>query len=69
LRSGVDVLKALTLGARAVLPGRVVLYGLAAAGAAGAAHVLRLLADELRLALLQCGAGSIADLDRGLLLG
>jgi 4-hydroxymandelate oxidase len=52
---GTDVLKALALGAQAVLVGRPVLWGLAAAGAAGAAHVLRLLRDEFQLALAQCG--------------
>lgn len=68
IRQGTDVLKALALGARAVLVGRPVLWGLAAAGAAGAAHVLRLLRDELELAMAQCGASTTAELDRGLLL-
>ena len=60
LSSGTDVLKALALGARAVLLGRPVLWGLACAGAAGAAHVLRLIRDELALAAAQCGLRSIA---------
>ena len=64
---GTDVLKALALGARAVLVGRPVLWGLATAGAAGAAHVLRLLRDELELAMAQCGVASPARLDAGLL--
>jgi 4-hydroxymandelate oxidase len=68
LQRGTDILKALALGARAVLVGRPVLWGLATAGAAGVAHVLRLLRDELELAMAQCGAGSVAQLDRGLLL-
>jgi 4-hydroxymandelate oxidase len=55
IASGVDVLKALGLGARAVLVGRPVLYGLATAGAAGAAHVLRLIRDEFARALGRCG--------------
>lgn len=55
IQRGTDVVKALALGARAVLVGRPVLYGLATAGAAGAAHVLRLLRDEFELALAQCG--------------
>jgi 4-hydroxymandelate oxidase len=58
---GADVLKALALGARAVLVGRPVLHGLAAAGAAGAAHVLRLIQDELALALGQCGIAAASD--------
>jgi 4-hydroxymandelate oxidase len=61
IRCGSDVLKALALGARAVLLGRPVLRGLATAGAAGAAHVLRLIQDELALAMGQCGVASIAE--------
>ena len=68
IQRGTDIAKALALGARAVLVGRPVLWGLATAGAAGAAHVLRLLRDELELAMAQCGAGSLADLDQQLLL-
>lgn len=68
IHRGSDIVKALALGARAVLVGRPVLWGLACAGAAGAAHVLRLLRDEFELALAQCGARSPADLDQGLLL-
>lgn len=68
IRQGTDVLKALALGARAVLVGRPALWGLAAAGAAGAAHVLRLLRDELVLAMAQCGAGGLGELGRELLL-
>jgi 4-hydroxymandelate oxidase len=67
IRAGTDVLKALALGASAVLVGRPLLWGLATSGAAGAAHVLRLLRDELELAMAQCGAGSLAQLDGGLL--
>jgi 4-hydroxymandelate oxidase len=68
IQRGTEVLKALALGARAVLVGRPVLWGLAAAGAAGAAHVLRLIRDELQLAMAQCGVAGIGDIDRGLLL-
>ena len=56
---GSDILKAIALGARAVLVGRPVLWGLATAGATGAAHVLRLLRDELQLAMAQCGIASL----------
>jgi 4-hydroxymandelate oxidase len=63
---GTDVLKALALGARAVLVGRPLLWALATAGAAGAAHALRLLRDELQLAIAQCGAGSVGQLSRDL---
>ncbi|MGV3569000.1 MAG: alpha-hydroxy acid oxidase [Ramlibacter sp.] len=67
LRRGTDVFKALALGASAVLVGQPVLWGLASAGAAGAAHVLRLLRDEFEVAMAQCGAGSLADIGSDLL--
>ncbi|MFM0662283.1 alpha-hydroxy acid oxidase [Paraburkholderia sediminicola] len=56
IRRGADVLKAVALGARAVLLGRAPLYGLAARGSAGATHVLSLLHDEMitTLTLLGC---------------
>lgn len=61
IRRGTDVLKALALGADAVLIGRPCLHGLAHAGAAGVAHVLRLLRDELDAAMALCGCATIAD--------
>ena len=66
VRRGTDVLKALALGARAVLVGRPVLWGLAAEGEAGARHVLALLRDDLELAMVLAGRGSIAAIDRSL---
>jgi L-lactate dehydrogenase (cytochrome) len=64
IRRGVDVVKALALGARACLSGRALLYGLAAGGPAGAARAMRLLVDELSLAMALAGARSVAELDR-----
>jgi isopentenyl diphosphate isomerase/L-lactate dehydrogenase-like FMN-dependent dehydrogenase len=55
IRRGTDVLKALALGARAVLSGRAVLWGLAAAGEEGAAAVLRLLREEVEVGLKLLG--------------
>ncbi len=55
IRRGSDVVVALALGARAVLVGRPVLWGLAHAGEAGARRVLELLRDEVELALALCG--------------
>ncbi len=55
IRRGVDVVAALALGARAVLVGRPVLWGLAHSGEAGAARVLDLLREETELALALCG--------------
>jgi len=66
VRRGTDVLKALALGAKAVLVGRAVLWGLAASGQAGAEWVLRLLRDELDLAMALAGTPTVADITRDL---
>ncbi|HEU5440367.1 MAG TPA: alpha-hydroxy acid oxidase [Ktedonobacterales bacterium] len=66
IRRGTDVLKALALGARAVLVGRPVLWGLAVDGAAGAQHVLELLRNELDLAMTLAGRPTLADIDASL---
>ncbi|MDB5601617.1 MAG: glcD3 [Xanthobacteraceae bacterium] len=55
VRRGTDVLKALALGAQAVLIGRPYIMGLAAAGPLGVAHVIRLLTDELAIAMALMG--------------
>jgi isopentenyl diphosphate isomerase/L-lactate dehydrogenase-like FMN-dependent dehydrogenase len=65
IRRGVDVAIALAIGADAVLVGRPVLWGLAAAGEAGAKRVLDMLRDEFELALALCGCASPAELGRG----
>lgn len=62
IRRGTDIVKALALGAQAVLVGRPILHGLANAGATGVAHVLRLLLDEFMAALALCGIDRLADL-------
>jgi 4-hydroxymandelate oxidase len=56
IRNGSDIVKALALGARAVMIGRPVLWGLAVGGEDGAAGVLATLADDTRRALALCGA-------------
>jgi 4-hydroxymandelate oxidase len=61
VRRGTDVLKAVALGASAVLIGRPIIYGLAVNGAIGAAHVLRLLRDELEIAMALTGCRTLAD--------
>jgi isopentenyl diphosphate isomerase/L-lactate dehydrogenase-like FMN-dependent dehydrogenase len=66
IRRGTDVLKALALGARAVLVGRPILWGLAVNGAQGVAHVLELLRAELELAMALAGRPTIASIDRSL---
>lgn len=67
IRRGTDVLKAVALGAAAVLVGRPVVYGLANAGAVGVAHVLRLLRDELEIAMALCGCATLAEATPALL--
>ncbi len=64
IRRGTDVVKALALGANAVLAGRPPLWGLGAGGAEGAQRVLELLRDEVELALALCGCTSPAEVTR-----
>ncbi len=64
LRRGSDIVKAVALGADAVLLGRSTLYGLAAAGQAGATRVLAILRDEVDRTLALAGARSLVDLQQ-----
>lgn len=66
IRRGTDVLKALALGARAVLVGRPILWGLAVNGAEGVHHVLELLRAELELAMALSGRPTLESIDRSL---
>lgn len=66
IRRGTDVVKALALGATAVLIGRPVLWGLAVAGEAGVTRVLELLRSEFERALILCGCATLADVNRSL---
>lgn len=61
IRRGTDVLKAIALGANAVLLGRPYVHALAAAGALGVAHALRLLRDELEIAMALSGCKTLAE--------
>jgi 4-hydroxymandelate oxidase len=65
IRRGTDVLKALALGARAVMVGRPIVWGLAVDGAHGAGRVLETLLAEFDAALALAGAPRAAELDRG----
>lgn len=67
VRRGTDVLKALAIGADAVMIGRATLYGAAAGGQAGAARALEILKDEISGAMAMLGVTSLAELDRSLL--
>jgi len=64
IRRGTDVLKALALGAGAVLVGRPCMHGLAAAGAVGVAHVMHILRAELEVAMALTGCRTLASIDR-----
>jgi isopentenyl diphosphate isomerase/L-lactate dehydrogenase-like FMN-dependent dehydrogenase len=68
IRRGSDVVKALCLGARAVLIGRPYLYGLAARGPAGVEGVLSILRQEIKRTMTIMGVASIKDLDASYLL-
>jgi 4-hydroxymandelate oxidase len=63
IRRGTDVLKALALGARAVLIGRPYLYGLATGGSAGVARVVEILRDEFKMAMALTGRRSLREID------
>ena len=67
VRSGADVVKALALGARAVLLGRPYLWGMAIGGADGVHQVIRNLLSEIDLTLALSGHASLSTLDRGML--
>lgn len=69
IRRGTDVLKAMALGASAVLIGRPYVFALANAGAVGVAHVVRLLRDELEIAMALCGCATLDQASPALLFG
>lgn len=64
VRRGTDVMKAIALGAKAILVGKPICYGLACGGATGVAKVLQILNHELLLAMMLTGRVSLANIDR-----
>ena len=62
IRSGLDIFKAIALGADAVLIGRLQVYALSVAGALGVAHMLKLLREELELCMALAGCTSLSDI-------
>jgi isopentenyl diphosphate isomerase/L-lactate dehydrogenase-like FMN-dependent dehydrogenase len=64
VRRGGDIIKAVALGARAILIGRPYLWGLGAFGQEGVQRVIELLHGEVRIALALSGAGSLSALNR-----
>jgi 4-hydroxymandelate oxidase len=67
IRRGSDVLKAIALGARAVLVGRPILWGLCAGGEQGAVQILEILRRELDEAMLLCGCTTLSEIGRWVL--
>ena len=68
IRSGGDIVKALALGAKAVLVGRPVGWGVGAAGAHGVARVFEILAEEIKRVLFMTGVSSISELTTSILI-
>lgn len=68
VRSGLDVVRMLALGARGVMLGRAWAYALSGAGEAGVRHVLELIAAEMRVAMALTGCARVADIDRNALV-
>ena len=64
VRSGLDVVRMLALGADGVLLGRAWAYALAGRGQAGVTHVLQLIEKEMRVAMALCGVTRVEDIDR-----
>lgn len=67
IRSGVDVLRAVALGAQGALLGRPAMYGLVADGAVGVQKVLEGVRDELEIAMGLCEARNVGEIDRSLI--
>ena len=67
VRRGADVLKAIALGANAVMVGRPILYGVSVAGQAGVERALFLLNDELTRAMRLSGVAKVAEINHELL--
>jgi L-lactate dehydrogenase (cytochrome) len=68
VRYGLDVLRLLALGARGVMLGRAWAYALAACGETGVAHLLELIAAEMRVAMALTGCARITDIDKNILV-
>jgi isopentenyl diphosphate isomerase/L-lactate dehydrogenase-like FMN-dependent dehydrogenase len=68
IRRGTDVLKALALGARGVLIGRLALWGLALGGGDGLAYIVDFISDELRRAMLYTGVASVTNVPADILV-
>ena len=63
-RRGTDVIKALALGAKAILLGKPVFFSLAVGGEHGVGHMLQIIREEFRAAMALCGCRTLADIQR-----
>lgn len=68
VRSGLDVVRLLALGAKGVLLGRAWVFALAAQGQQGVEHMLRLIEAEMRVAMTLTGVKNISEIDRSILV-
>jgi len=68
VRSGLDVVRMMALGAKGVLLGRAWIYALAARGEAGIAHMLQLFEAEMKVAMSLTGCTSVRDINRDMLV-
>lgn len=68
IRRGTDILKAMALGASAVMVGRPYVWGLAVQGAAGIEKAVSLLLTEMKIAMALCGRARLSEVDEGILL-
>ena len=64
VRSGLDIVRMLSLGADGVLLGRAWIYALAAGGQAGVEHLLTILEEEMKVAMTLTGVSNVSDIDR-----
>jgi L-lactate dehydrogenase (cytochrome) len=69
IRSGLDVIRMLALGAKGVLLGRAWAYALAGRGEAGVTHVLKLIEAEMRVAMTLTGVNSVSNIDKTIIQG
>jgi L-lactate dehydrogenase (cytochrome) len=69
VRSGLDVVRMLALGAKGVLLGRAWAYALAGGGQAGVTHMLKLVEAEMRVAMALTGVTRVGQLDGSALVG
>jgi isopentenyl diphosphate isomerase/L-lactate dehydrogenase-like FMN-dependent dehydrogenase len=68
VRSGGDIVKALALGAAAVLVGRPIAWGVASFGAGGVSRVFDILTEEMKRVLCMTGTGSVSEINKSIII-